>query len=114
MIKVRPYDSLGGTHHGWLDTKHHFSFGDYYDPQRMHWVALRVWPGRHLMGGIGLMIRGLYREATMSTSRWRRIVDAYGAPQVSKATIQKLDAIVMEYVQRDIRHGGRSRTSKSD
>ena len=43
MIELRPYDSLGGGHHGWLDTKHHFSFAEYHDPQRMHWGALRVW-----------------------------------------------------------------------
>ena len=43
MIELRPYDSLGGGHHGWLDTKHHFSFAEYDDPQRMHWGALRVW-----------------------------------------------------------------------
>jgi quercetin 2,3-dioxygenase len=43
MIELRPYDKLGGGHHGWLDTRHHFSFADYHDPQRMHWGALRVW-----------------------------------------------------------------------
>ncbi len=43
MIELRPYDSLGGGHHDWLDTKHHFSFAEYDDPQRMHWGALRVW-----------------------------------------------------------------------
>jgi redox-sensitive bicupin YhaK (pirin superfamily) len=43
MIEVRPYDSLGGSQHGWLDTRHHFSFADYHDPQRMHWGDLRVW-----------------------------------------------------------------------
>ena len=43
MIDVRPYDGLGGARHGWLDTKHHFSFADYHDPGRMHWGALRVW-----------------------------------------------------------------------
>jgi redox-sensitive bicupin YhaK (pirin superfamily) len=43
MIDVRPYDRLGGAKHGWLDTKHHFSFADYHDPKRMHWGALRVW-----------------------------------------------------------------------
>ncbi|MFL5279778.1 MAG: pirin family protein, partial [Rhodopila sp.] len=43
MIERRPYDRLGGGHHGWLDTRHHFSFADYHDPQRMHWGALRVW-----------------------------------------------------------------------
>jgi hypothetical protein len=43
MIEVRPFSKLGGGDHGWLRTKHHFSFADYHDPQRMHWGALRVW-----------------------------------------------------------------------
>jgi redox-sensitive bicupin YhaK (pirin superfamily) len=43
MIELRPRDSLGGGQHGWLDTKHHFSFADYHDPARMHWGRLRVW-----------------------------------------------------------------------
>ncbi len=43
MIELRPYTSLGGANHGWLDAKHHFSFANYHDPQRMHWGNLRVW-----------------------------------------------------------------------
>src|SRR5688572_13009294 len=43
MIDVRPFNSLGGANHGWLDAKHHFSFASYYDPKRMGWGALRVW-----------------------------------------------------------------------
>src|SRR5437879_13624394 len=43
MIERRPLASLGGANHGWLDTKHHFSFADYHDPERMDWGALRVW-----------------------------------------------------------------------
>lgn len=43
MIELRPYNELGGAQHGWLDTRHHFSFADYYDPKRMHWGKLRVW-----------------------------------------------------------------------
>lgn len=43
MIDVRPFNSLGGANHGWLDAKHHFSFASYYDPDRMGWGALRVW-----------------------------------------------------------------------
>ncbi|HEY8065144.1 MAG TPA: pirin family protein [Methylosinus sp.] len=43
MIELRPFDSLGGADHGWLDAKHHFSFADYHDPERMHWGNLRVW-----------------------------------------------------------------------
>ncbi len=43
MIELRPFDSLGGANHGWLDAKHHFSFAGYHDPARMHWGNLRVW-----------------------------------------------------------------------
>mgnify|MGYP003941016641 CR=1 FL=1 len=43
MIEVRPFSSLGGGNHGWLDAKHHFSFADYRDPSRVQWGALRVW-----------------------------------------------------------------------
>ncbi len=43
MIELRPYNSLGGANHGWLDAKHHFSFADYFDPARTHWGNLRVW-----------------------------------------------------------------------
>ncbi len=32
MIELRPFSSLGGENHGWLDAKHHFSFADYHDP----------------------------------------------------------------------------------
>ena len=43
MIDIRPFNTLGGANHGWLDAKHHFSFADYHDPKRMSWGALRVW-----------------------------------------------------------------------
>jgi len=43
MIEVRPFESLGGANHGWLDAKHHFSFADYHDPARVQWGSLRVW-----------------------------------------------------------------------
>ena len=43
MIELRERDKLGGGNHGWLDSRHHFSFADYHDPKRMNWGALRVW-----------------------------------------------------------------------
>ena len=43
MIELRPFDSLGGENHGWLDAKHHFSFANYHDRKRMNWGNLRVW-----------------------------------------------------------------------
>src|ERR1700720_427931 len=43
MIELRSFKGLGGADHGWLKAKHHFSFGGYYDPERMGWGSLRVW-----------------------------------------------------------------------
>jgi quercetin 2,3-dioxygenase len=43
MIEHRPFDRLGGANHGWLNAKHHFSFGDYHDPNNMGWGPIRVW-----------------------------------------------------------------------
>jgi len=43
MIEVRPFATLGGANHGWLNARHHFSFAEYHDPQRVHWGRLRVW-----------------------------------------------------------------------
>ncbi len=43
MIEIRPFASLGGTSHDWLETHHHFSFDRYVDRDRMSWGALRVW-----------------------------------------------------------------------
>jgi len=53
MIERRPFQSLGGANHGWLDAKHHFSFAGYNDPKRMGWGALRVWNDDEIAAGTG-------------------------------------------------------------
>ena len=53
MIELRPFDSLGGANHGWLNAKHHFSFANYYDPKRMSWGNLRVWNDDEIAAGTG-------------------------------------------------------------
>src|ERR1044071_2289324 len=42
MIEVRKGEDRGHLNHGWLDTYHTFSFGDYYDPRHMAYRSLRV------------------------------------------------------------------------
>ncbi len=43
MIDRRPFEKLGHANHGWLNARHHFSFANWYDPNRMGWGDLRVW-----------------------------------------------------------------------
>jgi redox-sensitive bicupin YhaK (pirin superfamily) len=53
MIERRPKDQLGRFDFGWLDTRHHFSFGDYHDPDRMGWGGLRVWNDDEIASNTG-------------------------------------------------------------
>jgi redox-sensitive bicupin YhaK (pirin superfamily) len=43
MIELRPFSQLGNADHGWLKARHHFSFGDHYDPANVNHGSLRVW-----------------------------------------------------------------------
>ena len=43
MIDIRPFATLGHADHGWLDARHHFSFANCHDPDRMGWGSIRVW-----------------------------------------------------------------------
>ena len=43
MIDIRPFAGLGHADHGWLNARHHFSFAEYHNPERMSWGHIRVW-----------------------------------------------------------------------
>ncbi|MBD2034075.1 pirin family protein [Leptolyngbya sp. FACHB-321] len=42
MITIRPAQDRGAANFGWLDSRHTFSFGEYYDPKHMGFADLRV------------------------------------------------------------------------
>lgn len=59
MIKLRYSEERGHVDHGWLDTRHSFSFADYYDPQQMGFRSLRVINQDQVTAGDGAAISEL-------------------------------------------------------
>lgn len=53
MITVRPAAERGITEFGWLDSRHTFSFGDYFDPQYESFRSLRVLNDDRIAAGGG-------------------------------------------------------------
>lgn len=52
-LKVHRAGCRGHANHGWLKTWHTFSFADYYNPDRMHFGALRVLNDDIVQAGMG-------------------------------------------------------------
>jgi len=58
MISPRKSADRGHTEAGWLDSRHSFSFGDYYDPDQMGFRTLRVINEDRVRPGAGFPTHG--------------------------------------------------------
>lgn len=67
MYTLRRSDQRGHFDHGWLDTRHTFSFGHYHDPKHMGFRDLRVINDDIVQGGQGF---GSHPHRNMEIITW--------------------------------------------
>jgi redox-sensitive bicupin YhaK (pirin superfamily) len=58
MMKLRPREDRGTARTGWLDSRHSFSFGHYFDPGQMGFRSLRVINEDRVIPGAGFPTHG--------------------------------------------------------
>ena len=58
MIEKRTFNDLAHVDHDWLQVRHHFSFGKYWDPARMGFGPIRVWNDDEINPQTGFPMHG--------------------------------------------------------
>lgn len=58
MLQIRKSEARGAANHGWLDSKHSFSFGHYHDPEHVGFGPLLVINEDRVQGGQGFGTHG--------------------------------------------------------
>ncbi|WP_260262051.1 pirin family protein [Vibrio intestinalis] len=87
MITVRHAQDRGHANFGWLDSKHTFSFGDYYDAKHMGFSALRVINDDVVQPSAGFATHG-HRDMEIISY----VLDGKIAHKDSEGNIQELPA----------------------
>lgn len=65
--RIRRRNDRGTSHFDWLDSRHTFSFADYYDPDHIHFGALRVINEDRVKAGAGF---GMHGHRDMEILTW--------------------------------------------